>query len=100
MDQPQSARERAALRWAWLDSVAFDPDLSPIAVRVAYAIAWHLFGKDHSWPSQETIAAKIGASPRSVWSAINELAKSGRLIVHRRDLGCRKDGRPVAGGRV
>lgn len=88
------------LRMEWTDAMAVDPSLSPIAFRVGCVIGSH-FNK-HSgdtYVKQETIAALLGVSKRTVQDAIGNLERLGYLIVVRRQLGVRMDGRRVCGGK-
>jgi hypothetical protein len=87
---------------AWQDAMAFDHALTPMAFRVGYAIGWHVNKETCiAIVAMETLAAKLGCSLRTIWSAVDLLERRGHLKVHRREIGTRKkDGRVVCGGRV
>lgn len=89
------------LRVEWMDTMALDRDLPPMAFRVAGIIGYH-FNKNsgETFLRQDTIARLAGKSERTVWTAIQQLEARGYLLIDRRDLGFRaKDGRRVCGGR-
>lgn len=88
-------------RLEWIDALSADPDLSHVAVRVACIIGQH-FNRHtgDTFIKQDTIAARVRVSERTVWSAIRELEARGWLIVKRRELGVRaSDGRRICGGK-
>lgn len=71
-------------KFVWLDQVNADPEVTPLAFRVAYVIASHLNRKTGSaWPSIATIAARVHKSPRSTQDTVTNLIKRGHLR-HRR----------------
>ncbi len=84
----------------WTDVIALDVTVTPIAFRVACAIGVHFnrsTGK--AYPSVARIAKLLAVSERTVWAAVQILEARGYLIVERRELGFRGDGRRVCGGR-
>jgi hypothetical protein len=84
----------------WTDVMALDAELSPKAFKVAGVIGTHFNNSSgDTYVSQQTIARVMGLSPRTVHTAIGELEKLGYLMVGRRELGTRSDGRRVFGGR-
>jgi hypothetical protein len=88
------------LRTEWMDAMALDRDLPATAFKVAGVIGFH-FNKHRgdTFVKQETIARVMDLSLRTVQNAIIELERRGYLIVQRRELGVRADGRRVAGGK-
>jgi biotin operon repressor len=88
------------LRAEWMDVMAADRELSPIAYKVAGAIGSH-FNRHtgDTFVSQETLAEFLGFGLRTVQKAVGELEARGYLIIKRRELGRRSDGRRVCGGR-
>ena len=91
----------AQLRMQWTDLLALDRRLSDLAQRVACVIGFHLNRhRGDTYVTQDTIAALMGRTVRSVQRAIGELERAGYLLIERRELGLRKsDGRRVAGGK-
>jgi hypothetical protein len=88
------------VRMEWIDLMALDPELSPKAFKVAGVIGTHFNNySGDTYVSQERIARVVGLSRRTVQNAIVELEKLGYVIVGRRELGTRSDGRRVCGGR-
>jgi DNA-binding Lrp family transcriptional regulator len=88
------------VRMEWTDMMALDPELSPKAFKIAGVIASHFNNySGEAYVTQERIARVVGLSRRTVQNAILELEKLGYLIVGRRELGIRSDGRRVCGGR-
>lgn len=88
------------LRAEWMDVMAIDIDLSNTAFRVAAVIGSHF--NRHSgltFISHEKLALIMNLTERTVWAAIVELERRGYLIVQRRELGVRTDGRRVCGGK-
>lgn len=88
------------LRMQWTDAMAVDAALSPTAFRVGCVIGSHLNkSSGDTFVKQETIADLLGVTKRTVQAAIGELEYRGWLIVERRQLGFRADGRMVCGGK-
>lgn len=57
-----------------------DPDLSPRACQVLWALTYWAWGaKPDCWPSNRQIGKLIGCSPRTVQLRLNELAKAGYI---------------------
>lgn len=72
-------------RFAWLEAIAADSELSSHAARAAIVISSHLSRtKGDAWPSIKTIAACAGSPRRTVERAIAELCKAGYLERRRR----------------
>lgn len=96
----ETVRIPKALRLEWVDLLAVDRQLSHTQFRVACIIGRH-FNKitGDTFIGQETLARMMGVSKRTVWTAIKGLEDRGYLIVKRRELGIRRDGRRVCGGR-
>ena len=54
-----------------------DHRLSPTDVRVAAALMFWARGKDHCWPSDGTIGARVGRSPGTVQRSLRRLEAAG-----------------------
>jgi hypothetical protein len=88
------------VRMEWTDVMALDAELSATAFKVAGVIGTHFNNcSGDTYVTQQTIARVMGLNPRTVQNAIVELERRGYLIVRRRELGTRSDGRRVCGGR-
>lgn len=74
----------ARARFAWLDAVATDARLPPLAVRVAVVLGRWLNAEGVAWPAVATIAAALGATDRAVQKAISALVEAGHIAVERR----------------
>lgn len=69
-------------KFAWLDQVANDPEVSAIAFKLAYRIATHLNRKTRvAWPSQVALAAGCGLVDRSVRRLLVALQVRGHLSI-------------------
>ncbi|MET4016055.1 helix-turn-helix domain-containing protein [Bradyrhizobium sp. S3.2.12] len=69
--------------FVWLDQIRGDPDLSPVAFKVAYEIGQH-FNARHggaAWPSSLTIAANVGVGKATVIRAVRQLRERGYLNI-------------------
>lgn len=68
--------------FGWLQAVTTDAKLGHFAVRVAVALS-AFFDRNggYCWPTQETLANRIGATPRGVRNALDELTAAGHLEV-------------------
>jgi biotin operon repressor len=80
------------MRTVWHQMIALDKTLledgtlalPPAATRVAVAIGRHFDNKTaDTFVSQPTLAAELGVSEKTVWSAIQALRKRGHLVVKR-----------------
>lgn len=88
------------LRMDWVDCLALDSRLPDSAFRVACIIGTHFGNKSGlTYVSQETIAEVGQIAVATVQRAVKALEAAGYLIVRRRDVGERQDGRRVYGGR-
>jgi len=89
------------MRMEWTDAVAFDPEVSDSALRVACVIGGHFnHASGYTYINQQTIALLAKKTDRSVRAAVAELERLGYLVVERRELGTRvSDGRRVCGGK-
>jgi Helix-turn-helix domain len=69
----------------WLEWIACDPRLSPLAVRIAVRLAKHMNRKKggDAFPAHETLSKEVHATRRAVISAIEELERAGYLAVTR-----------------
>jgi hypothetical protein len=84
----------------WVNTMTFDPALKGTEVRVGAAIGRYFNGRSgECFVSMQTLAAGMRLSERTVWQAIQQLKRYGYLLVESRDLGMRKDGRRVCGGK-
>ena len=83
------------MRMEWTDAVAFDPEVSDSALRVACVIGGHFnHASGYTYINQQTIALLVKKTDRSVRAAVAELERLGYLVVERRELGTRvSDGR-------
>jgi hypothetical protein len=63
-------------KFEWLDQVAADRKVSALAFKLAYRLA-STFLNRHSgtaWPTQQTLAAALGVTPRAIRKLSRELA--------------------------
>lgn len=68
--------------FAWLNRLALDREVSPLAFRLAFVIGQHINRKTgDAWPSQQTLADAIGATDRTVRTLVDQLAGQGHLVV-------------------
>jgi hypothetical protein len=95
--------------FGWLDRVAADGNVSPLAFKLAYVINQHINRRTGTaWPSQQTLAAALGVTCRAVRKLTRELAphltvSSGRgrtTSVYQRILLDRNDGSSQTGTTV
>jgi hypothetical protein len=89
------------MKFAWQEQMALDRDLSSVDFHVGFLIGKHVNKfSGLGIVSMETLALLIGRHVSTVKRSIGVLEARAHIRVHRRDLGLRKDGRPVSGGRV
>lgn len=84
MAQAAKGTERPfnADRMAWIEQVQDDHTLGPAAVSLAVAIARHLNRRTGvAFPSQETLASKVGVRSRQIRNVLGQLKEGGHLIV-------------------
>ena len=74
----------ARLRFLWLDAVATDARLPPLATRVAVVLGRWLNSDGLAWPSVATVAASLGATDRAVQKVLAALVEAGHIAVERR----------------
>ena len=84
---PRTGRGAAALpNDPGLDAILADPNLSSTAKALITVMvrnwAWY---KDHCWPSDETLAKKVGKSVGHVQRCLRELERAGRIVRERTD---------------
>jgi hypothetical protein len=84
---PRTGRGESALpNDPGLDAILADPNLSSTAKALVTVIvrnwAWY---KDHCWPSDETLAKKVGKSVGHVQRCLRELERAGRIERERTD---------------
>jgi hypothetical protein len=88
------------LRMDWIDLAALDKELPPASFKIGAVIGTHFDNKSGlTYVSQETLAKVSGLSAATVARAIADLERRGYLIVQRREIGVRSDGRRVFGGK-
>lgn len=79
---PLSADAHTRDRLRWLDQVLADRELTAFAFAVAYVIAGHVNRETgEAWPSQATIAGKVGSTDRGVRKTVEQLAERGHLAI-------------------
>jgi hypothetical protein len=66
-------------------SLVADPRLSPTDVRVASALMFWTRGKDHCWPSDRSIGARVGRAPGTVQRSLRRLESAGWIRRERTD---------------
>jgi hypothetical protein len=82
-----SRNGRRDFRWQWKDHVValvVEKALSAHAGLVARALLDFADKDGIAFPSQTTLAAVTGLSPRTVWQALNELERHGLVAKVRR----------------
>jgi hypothetical protein len=68
----------------WLDQVHADRGVSPLAFKLAYAVASYVNRKTlEAWPTHETLTNETGASRSSIIRSVAELERAGHLAVKR-----------------
>jgi hypothetical protein len=68
--------------FAWLDQVCADHKLPPSAFKVAYKIGQYINRKSgKAWPSQPTLAKKVGLTVRTVRDLTDQLEAAGHLEI-------------------
>lgn len=84
---PRTGRGSVALpRDEGLDQLLADPQLGSTPKTIAVALVKHwAWSKDHCWPSDRTIAAKIGKSPGHVQRCMRQLDRAGWIRRERTD---------------
>lgn len=89
------------MKFAWQEQMALDRELSSVDFHVGFLIGKHVNKfSGIGIVSMDTLALLIGKHVSTVKRSVAVLETIGHIKVHRRDLGLRKDGRPVSGGRV
>ncbi|MGM4886343.1 DnaA N-terminal domain-containing protein [Tardiphaga sp. 11_C7_N12_6] len=88
------------LRMDWMDVMVLDVDLAPASLKVAGAIGTHFDNKSGmTYVSQKTLARVTGLSDATVKRAVADLERRGYILIQRREIGERTDGRKVYGGK-
>jgi len=84
---PRTARRIAALpNDPGLDAILADPNLSSTAkALITVMVRNWAWVKDHCWPSDATLAAKVGMSVGHVQRCLRELELAGRIVRERTD---------------
>ena len=82
---PRTARRLAALpNDPGLDAILADPHLSSTAkALITVMVRNWAWVKDHCWPSDETLAARVGMSVGHVQRCLRELERAGRIFRER-----------------
>lgn len=71
-----------ANKFRWLDQVAADKSVAPLAFKLAYIVATYINRETgDAWPSQETLAASLGIGVRAVRNASGQLVDAGHVSV-------------------
>ncbi|MBI2719554.1 MAG: hypothetical protein HY245_03935 [Rhizobiales bacterium] len=81
MGKKRPGNSHGARKFAWLDQVAADHELSRLALHVAYALARWITPGGKGWRSQKLLAADCGISFTAARNAIDSLARRGHLMV-------------------
>ena len=78
-------QELTALKLKFYDALVCDPELSAIALRVAWLVLSRYLNARSlvAWPSAETLAGDLGSSVRNVWRAIEQLTKQRWFVIER-----------------
>jgi hypothetical protein len=88
------------LRMDWTDLLALDQRITDATFRIACVISTHFGNKSGlAYVSKKKLAEITGLDERTVGRASTLLEHLGYLIVQRREVGERRDGRRVFGGR-
>lgn len=74
-------------RFTARELVTFSPDLSARAARLYLALDEYARESGKCWPSQKTLAARMGCSLRSVERNFAELTKAGLCVAKRKTSG-------------
>jgi hypothetical protein len=84
---PRTGRRAFALpRGPGLDRLLADPNLGSTAKTIATALVKHwAWFKDSCWPSDRTIAQKVGKSPGHVQRCLRQLENAGYILRQRTD---------------
>lgn len=83
-----AARQESSDQFNWLRQVAFDNDLAPIASRIAITLTKYFNRKNGGWTfmRQNTVAAELGISVRTVNDTLNHMTARGHLLSDRRGV--------------
>jgi hypothetical protein len=66
----QPSSDFTSRKLTWLDCIAADRRIPPLAFKIAYVIAQHVNRrKGEAWPSDQTIAEKVGVDTSNVYRA-------------------------------
>jgi biotin operon repressor len=88
------------LRMDWMDVMGTDRGLQPASYKVAAVIGTHFDNKSGmTYVSQEKIAKVTGLGEATVKRAVMDLERRGYILIQRREIGKRVDGRKVYGGK-
>lgn len=73
-------KEFTAAKLDWLDGVASDLSVPNLSFRLAYVLGGYFNQTSgDAWPSQKTLAAKLGVTRRCIQMALNDLVLRGHL---------------------
>jgi hypothetical protein len=69
-------------KFEWLERISLDPSVGPFAFRVAFVLSG-FFNRTtgRAFPSQETLALRLGATVRGIQKALRQLCEAGYLTV-------------------
>lgn len=85
MPAPKLTAARSTHRkFLWIRQVCADPQLRHLPCRIAALMLDYINLKSQvAWPSQQTLAAAAGVTPRAVQTALRCLERSGHITVRR-----------------
>src|SRR5262245_52718776 len=84
------------MKFAWLDQISADPEVTPLAFRVAYVIVAQFLNRKTrtAWPSIARIAALVHKSRSRVQEAVTNLIERKHLGHRRGGTGSDRQGKP------
>jgi DNA-binding transcriptional regulator YhcF (GntR family) len=82
-NQPQDPRRSIAKqKFAWIELILIDQEITHLAFRVAVLISKYLnLTSGDAWPSQSRLAADLGVTTRGIQKALDALVAAGYLAV-------------------
>lgn len=82
--KPLTPAQSVHRKFLWIRQVCADPKLRHLPCRVAALMLDYINLKHQvAWPSQQTLAAAAGVTPRAVQTALRCLERSGHITVRR-----------------
>jgi DNA-binding MarR family transcriptional regulator len=78
-------------KWAWLEAVASDPQISrlPLAIAVKLAVRYFNSETGQAWPGVDRLADELNATARNCRRALDRLVETGYIERRRRGVGGR-----------